>query len=118
MQASMCCGDDLYAIGDECSHADFSLAEGDVWADECEIECPKHGSTFSLATGQPQTLPATQPVEWFRLQQEVELWELQHVIPGANSGCRGAAYDAQNAVSANTARMTRPLKRNYDITSP
>ena len=40
-----------YAIGDECSHADFSLAEGDVWADECEIECPKHGSTFSLTTG-------------------------------------------------------------------
>lgn len=55
-------GDDWYVIGDECSHADFSLAEGDVWEDECEIECPKHGSTFSLATGEPQTLPATQPV--------------------------------------------------------
>jgi len=55
-------GDDWYVIGDECSHADYSLAEGDVWADECEIECPKHGSTFSLATGEPQTLPATQPV--------------------------------------------------------
>jgi 3-phenylpropionate/trans-cinnamate dioxygenase ferredoxin subunit len=54
--------DDWYAIGDECSHADFSLAEGDVWEDECEIECPKHGSTFSLTTGEPQTLPATQPV--------------------------------------------------------
>ena len=55
-------GDAWYVIGDECSHANFSLAEGDVWADECEIECPKHGSTFSLATGEPQTLPATQPV--------------------------------------------------------
>ena len=50
------------SIGDECSHADYSLSEGDVWEDECEIECPKHGSTFSLATGEPQTLPATQPV--------------------------------------------------------
>ena len=41
-------GDDFYAIGDRCSHADYSLAEGDVWEDEREIECPKHGSTFSL----------------------------------------------------------------------
>lgn len=56
-----------YAIGDECSHADFSLAEGDVWADECEIECPKHGSTFSLTTGEPQALPATRPVPTYEL---------------------------------------------------
>jgi 3-phenylpropionate/trans-cinnamate dioxygenase ferredoxin subunit len=55
-------GEDFYVIGDECSHADYSLSEGDVWEDECEIECPKHGSTFSLATGEPQTLPATRPV--------------------------------------------------------
>ena len=55
-------GDDFYAIADRCSHADYSLSEGDVWEDEREIECPKHGSTFSLITGEPQTLPATQPV--------------------------------------------------------
>jgi 3-phenylpropionate/trans-cinnamate dioxygenase ferredoxin subunit len=55
-------GDDWYVIGDECSHEDYSLSEGDVWEDECEIECPKHGSTFSLKTGDPQTLPATKPV--------------------------------------------------------
>ena len=54
--------DDFYALGDTCSHADFSLSDGDVWPDELEIECPKHGSTFSLTTGEPQTLPATQPV--------------------------------------------------------
>ena len=41
-------GDDFYAIGDRCSHEDFSLSEGEVLADECEIECWKHGSTFSL----------------------------------------------------------------------
>jgi 3-phenylpropionate/trans-cinnamate dioxygenase ferredoxin subunit len=58
-------GDDFYAIGDTCSHADFSLSEGDVWPDELEIECPKHGSTFSLVTGEPQTLPATTPVPVF-----------------------------------------------------
>jgi 3-phenylpropionate/trans-cinnamate dioxygenase ferredoxin subunit len=54
--------DDVYAIGDVCSHANVSLSEGEVWCDEREIECPKHGSTFSLVTGEPTTLPATQPV--------------------------------------------------------
>ena len=29
------------------------------------VECPKHGSTFSLETGAPLTLPATQPVPVF-----------------------------------------------------
>jgi 3-phenylpropionate/trans-cinnamate dioxygenase ferredoxin subunit len=55
-------GDDYYALGDECSHEDFSLADGEVFADELEIECWKHGSTFSLKTGDPQSLPATKPV--------------------------------------------------------
>ena len=61
-------GDDVYALGDRCSHADFSLSEGDVWEDELEIECPKHGSTFSLRTGKPQTLPATKPVPTYRVE--------------------------------------------------
>jgi 3-phenylpropionate/trans-cinnamate dioxygenase ferredoxin subunit len=56
------CDDVVYAIGDRCTHADVSLAEGEVMCDEKEIECWKHGSTFSLVTGEPQSLPATQPV--------------------------------------------------------
>lgn len=52
----------FYVIGDECSHEDYSLAEGDVWEDEREIECPRHGSTFSLVDGEAQSLPATKPV--------------------------------------------------------
>jgi 3-phenylpropionate/trans-cinnamate dioxygenase ferredoxin subunit len=58
-------GESFYAIGDTCSHADFSLSDGDVWADECEIECPKHGAMFSLVDGTPTTLPATSPVPVF-----------------------------------------------------
>jgi 3-phenylpropionate/trans-cinnamate dioxygenase ferredoxin component len=58
-------GDDVYAIGDVCSHGNFSLSEGDVWCDERELECPKHGSTFSLESGEPSTLPATRPVPVF-----------------------------------------------------
>jgi 3-phenylpropionate/trans-cinnamate dioxygenase ferredoxin component len=63
-------GDDFYAIGDRCSHADFSLSEGEVWPDEREIECWKHGSTFSLLTGEPQTLPATLPVPVYTVRVE------------------------------------------------
>jgi 3-phenylpropionate/trans-cinnamate dioxygenase ferredoxin subunit len=55
-------GDSVYAIGDTCSHADVSLSEGEVFCDTKEIECVKHGSLFSLETGDALTLPATQPV--------------------------------------------------------
>ena len=63
-------GDDFYAVGDRCSHADFSLSEGEVWPDEREIECWKHGSTFSLETGEPQSLPATRPVPVYAVSVE------------------------------------------------
>ena len=56
------CDDDFYAIGDRCTHADISLSEGEVLCEEREVECWKHGSTFSLTTGEPQSLPATRPV--------------------------------------------------------
>jgi 3-phenylpropionate/trans-cinnamate dioxygenase ferredoxin subunit len=62
--------DDFYAIGDQCSHADFSLAEGEVYPAEREIECWKHGSTFSLVDGKPQSLPATRPVPVYDVRRE------------------------------------------------
>ena len=61
-------GDEWFAIGDTCSHAEFSLSEGDVWPDECEIECPKHGAMFSLRTGEPLTLPAIRPVAVYKVR--------------------------------------------------
>ncbi|MFO7591664.1 MAG: non-heme iron oxygenase ferredoxin subunit [Acidimicrobiia bacterium] len=64
--------DAWYVVGDECSHEDYSLSEGDVWAEECEIECPKHGSTFSLATGEPQTLPASKPIPVYAVRIDAD----------------------------------------------
>jgi len=63
-------GDDFYAIGDRCSHADYSLSEGEVLTDELEIECPQHGSAFSLKSGEPSTFPATKPVPVYEVYQE------------------------------------------------
>ena len=61
-------GDAVYVIGDRCSHADFSLSEGEVDVDTCHIECFKHGSSFSLVTGEPDVFPATQPVPVYDAQ--------------------------------------------------
>ena len=54
--------DEVHAIADTCSHADVSLSEGIVWCETKQIECIRHGSAFSLESGHPDTLPATQPV--------------------------------------------------------
>jgi len=55
-------GDGVFAIGDRCSHADESLAPGEVSPADLTVECPRHASTFDLRTGEPLTLPATRPV--------------------------------------------------------
>lgn len=61
-------GDDVYAIGDRCSHAEASLSEGEVF--DHEVECPRHGSEFDLRTGEPQSLPATRPVPVYEVKIE------------------------------------------------
>ncbi len=71
--------DDVYAIGDRCSHQDISLAEGEVLCDERQIECWKHGSAFSLLDGEPQALPATKPVPVY--EARVVDGEIEVVIP-------------------------------------
>jgi len=61
-------GDEFFALGDRCSHEDYSLSEGEVWSDECEIECPRHGSMFDLRTGAACSLPATKPVPAYEVE--------------------------------------------------
>ena len=76
-------GDKVYALGDKCSHADVSLSEGEVDTDECALECPKHGSTFSLLTGEPQTLPATRSVPVYEVRVDGD--DVMLVLSGAES---------------------------------
>ncbi len=51
---------EVRAIDDLCSHAEASLAAGEV--DGACVVCPWHGAKFSLETGEAVTLPATEPV--------------------------------------------------------
>jgi 3-phenylpropionate/trans-cinnamate dioxygenase ferredoxin subunit len=59
--------DDVYALDDRCTHQDISLSEGEVLVEERQIECWKHGSAFSLESGQPSSLPATKAVKTYDL---------------------------------------------------
>ena len=61
-------GNDVYAIGDVCSHAEASLAEGEVF--DTQVECPRHGSEFDMKTGEPGSLPATRPVPTYQVTIE------------------------------------------------
>ena len=60
--------DAVYALADRCSHAEASLAEGEVI--DTEVECPRHGAEFDLRTGIPQSLPATRPVAVYTAKVE------------------------------------------------
>jgi 3-phenylpropionate/trans-cinnamate dioxygenase ferredoxin subunit len=56
-------GDEVFAIGDTCSHSEASLAEGEV--NEYKIECWLHGAEFDLRTGQALTPPAVTAVKTY-----------------------------------------------------
>jgi 3-phenylpropionate/trans-cinnamate dioxygenase ferredoxin subunit len=61
-------GGEYYALDDMCSHAEASLSEGDVY--DCKVECPLHGAEFDLKTGDAVTLPATKPVNKYKVDVE------------------------------------------------
>lgn len=72
-------GEQFFALDDTCSHDQVSLGEGEVDVDDLCVECPRHGSLFSLETGRPRTLPAYEPVATYKVWVEeemivVELW--------------------------------------------
>ena len=75
-------GAEVFALGDRCSHAEASLAEGELLGDT--VECPRHGATFDLRTGAALSLPATHPVPVHRV--EVEGGEVFVHLPAGEEG--------------------------------
>ena len=57
-------GDELFAIGNRCSHQGAPLHKGPVrfGGSLRTVQCPLHGSTFDLAQGKVLRGPATDPV--------------------------------------------------------
>jgi 3-phenylpropionate/trans-cinnamate dioxygenase ferredoxin subunit len=65
----------VHAIDAVCSHEHSWLDEGDVDLDEGTIECPKHGSTFDVASGKAMTLPAITAVATYPVTVDDEqIW--------------------------------------------
>jgi 3-phenylpropionate/trans-cinnamate dioxygenase ferredoxin subunit len=60
--------ENVYAISDLCSHAQVSLAEGEVHG--TTIECWLHGSRFDLPTGKPTKPPAIDPIATYPVKVE------------------------------------------------
>ena len=63
-------GEDVYAISDVCTHEEAYLTEGDFEPEDLEVECPLHGSRFSIESGAVRILPATQPVATYEVKIE------------------------------------------------
>jgi 3-phenylpropionate/trans-cinnamate dioxygenase ferredoxin subunit len=64
------CNGELLAIEDRCSHDNGDLLDGEFDLDNCTVECPRHGSLFSLRSGKPLNLPAYVPIETFPVRIE------------------------------------------------
>ena len=58
----------FYALGDICTHEEYSLSDGELWG--LEVECPAHGSRFNLLTGDVTGLPAVVPARTYRVSVE------------------------------------------------
>lgn len=52
--------DEVYALDDICTHEEAPLSEGEI--ENGEVECPWHGATFKLATGECTGPPADDDV--------------------------------------------------------
>ena len=63
-------GENYYAFINECSHAQFPLDQGTLSG--TVIECPHHGATFDMTTGEALTMPAVTPIQIFKVKLDGE----------------------------------------------
>ncbi|MHB8643599.1 MAG: Rieske (2Fe-2S) protein [Gaiellaceae bacterium] len=68
---------EFYAIEDRCSHDDGPLCEGDFDPDTGVAICPRHGANIDIRSGEPRTLPATEPVATFPVRVEDGIVKLE-----------------------------------------
>lgn len=52
--------DQLFAIGDICSHDDGPVGEGDI--EGYNVVCPRHGGEFDIRTGKAVQLPVVEDI--------------------------------------------------------
>lgn len=66
--------DALFAVKDECTHAEYPLSEGSLYANG-ELECCWHGARFDCRTGAVLRGPAEEPLARFEvLERDGAIW--------------------------------------------
>lgn len=64
----------LFAVKDECTHAEYPLSEGSLYANG-ELECCWHGARFDCRTGAVLRGPAEEPLVRFEVEErDGALW--------------------------------------------
>ncbi len=56
-------GSRVFVLENRCSHDDGPLGEGKLV--DTQIECPRHGARFDLASGRATRMPAVAPIETY-----------------------------------------------------
>ncbi len=62
-------GNQVFAVADRCSHADFPMGDGDL-VDDYVIECALHGAQFDVRTGGVLEEPADEPLPTYQVKLE------------------------------------------------
>jgi nitrite reductase/ring-hydroxylating ferredoxin subunit len=60
---------EVFAVIDECSHAEYPLSDGCVGPDY-HLECALHGAVFDVRDGSVQSPPAEEPVRTYEVKVE------------------------------------------------
>jgi 3-phenylpropionate/trans-cinnamate dioxygenase ferredoxin subunit len=60
-------GGQFFALQNECTHANYPMGEGDLVGENI-LECPGHGSTFNVLTGEVVSGPADEPLETYEVE--------------------------------------------------
>ena len=57
-----------HAVSEVCTHAYGPMSQGDLSGEE--VECPLHGSVFSVKTGEPVSPPASEALTVYEVRVE------------------------------------------------
>ncbi len=68
---------EIHAINDECTHEEASLSDGTIIGDD--IECPLHGGSFDIRSGEPTNFPVVVAVEKYGVRIEGD--DIQVEVP-------------------------------------
>ena len=58
---------EIFAISDNCPHADLPMFEDGILLEGCEVECPWHGSRFNLEDGKCLQGPSTEDIDSYHV---------------------------------------------------